>query len=234
MIYILEDDGQIRAMEEYALKAAGFEVCGFENGDDFLKKCLQTPPRLAILDVMLPGIDGLEVLRRIRQQEAARNVPVIMVTAKTSELDVVTGLDEGADDYITKPFGIMELLSRVKAVLRRTEQEKKQEKTQLECGAVQMDEKTHTVRCFGEEISLTYKEYALLKIFLQHPQEVVARETLLYEVWGTDFFGESRTLDMHIRTLRQKLGEAGAQIATVRKVGYRMTSHAQEDHRDDE
>ncbi len=233
MIYILEDDAQIRAMEEYALKAAGFEVQCFEEGENFLEQCKKAPPQLAILDVMLPGIDGLEVLRRMRAAEMTRQVPAIMVTAKTSELDVVAGLDGGADDYMPKPFGIMEFLSRVRAVLRRTAPAEEKNAV-LSCGAIAMDDKSRTVTTNGEEVPLTYKEYALLRLFLQHPDEVVTRETLLYEVWGTDFFGESRTLDMHIRTLRQKLGDAGAQIATVRKVGYRLTEHAGEDRRDED
>ena len=234
MIYILEDDAQIRAMEEYALKAAGFDVKSFEEGESFLAECRRQAPELAILDVMLPGIDGLEVLRRMRAAEATRNVPAIMVTAKTSELDVVAGLDGGADDYVPKPFGIMEFLSRVRAALRRAAPAPGEKSAVLRCGAITMDDKSHEVQSGGANVSLTYKEYALLRLFLQHPDEVVTRETLLYEVWGTDFFGESRTLDMHIRTLRQKLGDAGRQIATVRKVGYRLTEHAEEGRRDDD
>lgn len=174
-------------------------------------------PQLIVLDVMLPGEDGFSVLRRLRASGPAKSVPVIMVTAKASEIDVVTGLDCGADDYISKPFGVMEFISRVKAVLRRVE--KKQEE-RLQYGPISLDEGTHTVQVSGKGISLTYKEYSLLRLLLRHAEKVLPRETIMKEVWDTEFFGESRTLDMHVRTLRQKLGDAGSLVHTVRKVGY--------------
>ena len=222
MIYILEDDGQIRAMEEYALKAAGFEVCGSENGDDFLKKCLQTPPRLAILDVMLPGIDGLEVLRRIRQQEATRNVPVIMVTAKTSELDVVTGLDEGADDYITKPFLPQELLLRLQAVLRRVYPDSP---AGARLGELQIDWGKGTVCRSGAETALTAKEFALLKKLWDAQGNIVTIDALCSALWEGPLVGYENTLMVHIRRLREKIEPSPSHpqfLLTVRGLGYRL------------
>lgn len=217
MIYIVEDDASIRGLEEYALQNSGYTVKGFENGESCLKECHKQVPQLIVLDVMLPGEDGFSVLRRLRASGPAKSVPVIMVTAKASEIDVVTGLDCGADDYISKPFGVMEFISRVKAVLRRAE--KKQEE-RLQYGPISLDEGTHTVQVSGKGISLTYKEYSLLRLLLRHAEKVLPRETIMKEVWDTEFFGESRTLDMHVRTLRQKLGDAGSLVHTVRKVGY--------------
>ncbi|WP_367924705.1 response regulator transcription factor [uncultured Ruthenibacterium sp.] len=217
MIYIVEDDASIRGLEEYALQNSGFHVKGFENGESCLAECNKQVPQLIVLDVMLPGEDGFSILKRLRASGPAKSVPVIMVTAKTSEIDVVTGLDCGADDYISKPFGVMEFISRVKAVLRRAE--KKQDE-RMQYGPISLDEGTHTVQVSGKDISLTYKEYSLLKLLLCHAEKVLPRETIMKEVWDTEFFGESRTLDMHVRTLRQKLGDAGSMVHTVRKVGY--------------
>lgn len=219
MIYIVEDDENIREMESYALKNSGFEVMGFGEGKSFFAALEKRAPLLVVLDIMLPGEDGLEILKKIKAGEKTKNLPVIMVTAKTAEIDAVKGLDGGADDYITKPFGIMEFISRVKAVLRRS---LKQEKDSLVFGEIFMDDKKRIVTVSGENCELTYKEYELLKYFMSNESMVLSREMIMDKVWGTDFEGESRTLDMHIKTLRQKLGEAGKHIKTVRNVGYKL------------
>jgi two-component system alkaline phosphatase synthesis response regulator PhoP len=223
MIYIVEDDSEIREMETYVLKSGGFEVGAFDCGkslDDAVKVCV---PDLFILDIMLPGEDGLSILRRLRAQESTKNVPVIMLTAKGSELDKVKGLDLGADDYIAKPFGILEFISRVKALLRRsgclnTETE---EPKALSLGGVFLDEAKHTVTVGGNNVELTYKEYELLKLLLSHPGLVYSRQQILEKIWGIDFKMDTRTVDMHIKTLRQKLGEQCSIIQTVRNVGYK-------------
>ncbi len=219
MIYIVEDDENIREMESYALKNSGFEVMGFGEGKSFFAAIEKRIPLLVVLDIMLPGEDGLEILKKIKTGEKTKNLPVIMVTAKTAEIDAVKGLDGGADDYITKPFGIMEFISRVKAVLRRS---LKQEKDNLVFGEIFMDDKKRIVTVSGENCELTYKEYELLKYFMSNESMVLSREMIMDKVWGTDFEGESRTLDMHIKTLRQKLGDAGKHIKTVRNVGYKL------------
>ena len=219
MIYIVEDDENIREMESYALKNSGFEVMGFGEGKSFFAALEKKIPLLVVLDIMLPGEDGLEILKKIKAGEKTKNLPVIMVTAKTAEIDAVKGLDGGADDYITKPFGIMEFISRVKAVLRRS---LKQEKDSLVFGEIFMDDKKRIVTVSGENCELTYKEYELLKYFMSNESMVLSREMIMDKVWGTDFEGESRTLDMHIKTLRQKLGDAGKYIKTVRNVGYKL------------
>lgn len=219
MIYIVEDDENIREMESYALKNSGFEVMGFGEGKSFFAALEKRIPLLVVLDIMLPGEDGLEILKKIKAGEKTKNLPVIMVTAKTAEIDAVKGLDGGADDYITKPFGIMEFISRVKAVLRRS---LKQEKDSLVFGEIFMDDKKRIVTVSGENCELTYKEYELLKYFMSNESMVLSREMIMDKVWGTDFEGESRTLDMHIKTLRQKLGDAGKYIKTVRNVGYKL------------
>ena len=219
MIYIVEDDENIREMESYALKNSGFEVMGFGEGKGFFAALEKRIPLLVVLDIMLPGEDGLEILKKIKAGEKTKNLPVIMVTAKTAEIDAVKGLDGGADDYITKPFGIMEFISRVKAVLRRS---LKQEKDSLVFGEIFMDDKKRIVTVSGENCELTYKEYELLKYFMSNESMVLSREMIMDKVWGTDFEGESRTLDMHIKTLRQKLGDAGKYIKTVRNVGYKL------------
>ena len=219
MIYIVEDDENIREMESYALKNSGFEVIGFGEGKSFFAAIEKRIPLLGVLDIMLPGDDGLEILKKIKAGEKKKNLPVIMVTAKTAEIDAVKGLDGGADDYITKPFGIMEFISRVKAVLRRS---LKQEKDSLVFGEIFMDDKKRIVTVSGKNCELTYKEYELLKYFMSNESMVLSREMIMDKVWGTDFEGESRTLDMHIKTLRQKLEDAGKYIKTVRNVGYKL------------
>ena len=219
MIYIVEDDENIREMESYALKNSGFEVIGFGEGKSFFAAIEKRIPLLVVLDIMLPGDDGLEILKKIKAGEKTKNLPVIMVTAKTAEIDAVKGLDGGADDYITKPFGIMEFISRVKAVLRRS---LKQEKDSLVFGEIFIDDKKRIVTVSGKNCELTYKEYELLKYFMSNESMVLSREMIMDKVWGTDFEGESRTLDMHIKTLRQKLEDAGKYIKTVRNVGYKL------------
>jgi two-component system alkaline phosphatase synthesis response regulator PhoP len=222
MIWCVEDDASIRDIEVYALNSAGFEARGFEDGSSFYAAITgeKEKPQLIVLDVMLPGIDGIELLRRIRANAALKQIPIVMVTAKGSEYDRIQGLDLGADYYLTKPFGVMELISCVKAVLRRCGAE--DEKSTLNACGISMNTLEHTVSADGERITLTYKEYELLKLFLSHMGTAFTREQLMEQVWGTDYMGETRTIDMHIRTLRQKLGKCGESIKTVRNVGYRM------------
>lgn len=217
-IYIVEDDINIREIERYALKNSGYEVEEFEGSASFFKRLEKNIPSLILLDIMLPGEDGLDILTRIRADKATADVPVIMVTAKTSELDKVKGLDLGADDYITKPFGVMELISRVKALLRRSNAAS-EEKT-LALGEIQIDNEKHCVYVGNRLCELTYKEFELLKMMMQNVGIVLTRDRIMDRVWGTDYEGESRTLDMHIKTLRKKLGEEGTRIKTVRNVGY--------------
>lgn len=220
VIYIVEDDKNISEIESYALKNSGYTVDTFENAKTFWNRVQDRKPDLVLLDVMLPDSDGIEVLKKMRRNPDTRRVPVIMVTAKSSEIDKVKGLDNGADDYITKPFGIMELISRVKAILRRINQD--EEEKQLVFQNITLDCEKRQVTLDGENCELTYKEFELLKLFLQNAGIVMTRETIMEKVWGIDFEGESRTLDMHIKTLRQKLGDAGKHIKTVRNVGYRI------------
>lgn len=215
-IYAVEDDKNILEIEMFALRNSGYQVDGFECARDFYRKMEERMPDLVLLDVMLPDEDGLEIVKKLRRRPETKKLPVIMVTAKTSEIDKVKGLDLGADDYLTKPFGVMELIARVKAVLRRTVEEEKF----LSLGDVFLDDEKHMVYVREEPCALTFKEYELLKLLLHNAGIVVSREIILERVWGIDFEGESRTLDMHIRTLRQKLGDAGAMIKTVRNVGY--------------
>ena len=220
VIYIVEDDKNISEIESYALKNSGYTVDSFENAKTFWNRVQDRKPDLVLLDVMLPDSDGIEVLKKMRRNPDTRRVPVIMVTAKSSEIDKVKGLDNGADDYITKPFGIMALISRVKAILRRINQD--EEEKQLVFQNITLDCEKRQVTLEGENCELTYKEFELLKLFLQNAGIVMTRETIMEKVWGIDFEGESRTLDMHIKTLRQKLGDAGKHIKTVRNVGYRI------------
>lgn len=222
MIWCVEDDASIRDIEVYALSSAGFAARGFEDGSSFYAAITgeKEKPQLIVLDVMLPGIDGIELLRRIRANAALKQIPIVMATAKGSEYDRIQGLDLGADYYLTKPFGVMELISCVKAVLRRCGAE--DEKSTLNACGISMNTLEHTVSADGERITLTYKEYELLKLFLSHIGTAFTREQLMERVWGTDYMGETRTIDMHIRTLRQKLGKCGESIKTVRNVGYRM------------
>ena len=222
MVWCVEDDASIRDIEVYALSSAGFEARGFEDGSSFYAAITgeKEKPQLIVLDVMLPGIDGIELLRRIRANAALKQIPIVMATAKGSEYDKIQGLDLGADYYLTKPFGVMELISCVKAVLRRCGAE--DEKSTLNACGISMNTLEHTVSADGERITLTYKEYELLKLFLSHIGTAFTREQLMERVWGTDYMGETRTVDMHIRTLRQKLGKCGESIKTVRNVGCRM------------
>lgn len=216
MIYCVEDDTGIRELMLYTLRMSGFEVKGFEDGHTMLAALSVQEPELILLDIMLPGMDGMEVLRQLRLRS---NIPVILATAKGTEYDRVTGLDSGADDYLVKPFSMIEMVSRVKAVLRRS---RSAVCKNLKQGTVIMNTDEHTVTANGTPVELTLKEYELLKLFLTHPGQVFSREQLLEKIWGTDYFGESRTVDVHIGTLRTKLGEEGSLIRTVRGVGYRM------------
>ena len=223
VIYIVEDDENIREMESYARKISGYDVKGFACGDELRAARATELPRLILLDIMLPGEDGLALLRAIRSDERTKRIPIMMVTAKTTELDKVRGLDMGADDYLSKPFGIMELVSRVKALIRRAEQNegsKGQDSQIIEFRDIRMADSSRKVTISGEEIELTYKEYELRKYLMLNANIVMARDRLLSEVWGFDYEGESRTVDMHIKTLRQKLGDAGKYIKTIRSVGY--------------
>ena len=222
MIYCVEDDSAIRDIEVYALRSTGFEAEGLESGEELFAAVKRRVPELIILDVMLPGEDGLEILKRIRFNALTRSVPVIMATARGEEYDKITGLDSGADDYLVKPFGMMEMVSRVRAVLRRAGGGESERERQLVLGSLTLDPSSHTVSVNGESVALTLKEFELLRTMMAKPGVVFTRDRLLSEVWGTDYDGETRTVDVHIRTLRQKLGEAGSMIGTVRGVGYRM------------
>jgi two-component system alkaline phosphatase synthesis response regulator PhoP len=219
LIYIVEDDLNIRELESYALKNSGYEVAEFSNGVEFFSECEKLAPSLVLLDIMLPGEDGLSILKRLKSDARFSEIPVIMVTAKAAEVDAVIGLDAGADDYITKPFGIMELISRVKAVLRRTD---KDSQGRYECGNILMDDMKHVITVGGSPVDLTFKEYELLKYLLMNSGIVLSRDKIMDRVWGIDYEGESRTVDMHIKALRQKLGESGSMIKTIRSVGYKI------------
>lgn len=220
MIWCVEDDAAIRDIELYALQSTGFEARGFEDGSAFWEALQSEKPDLVVLDVMLPGLDGVELLRKIRADSRLGDLPVIMATAKGAEYDKIQSLDLGADDYVVKPFGVMELISRIKAVLRRYKAPEVQKL--LKFGGLTLNLDEHTVSVDGQRVQLTYKEYGLLRLFLSRPGMAFTREQLFAEVWGEDYVGETRTLDMHIRTLRQKLGDYGKYIETVRNVGYRL------------
>lgn len=220
MIFCVDDDDTIRDIEVYTLNQTGFEARGFEDGTALLKALKTEKPELILLDIMLPGRDGVEILKEIRNNPLTREIPVIMATAKGTEMDKIHGLDSGADDYLVKPFGMMEMVSRIKAVLRRCHPEKKGK--ELKSGSIRLEEKTHQVYVEDEPVALTLKEFELLKLFLKNPGVVFTREKLLSEVWGHDYLGESRTVDMHIKNLRQKLGREGKSIGTVIGVGYRL------------
>ena len=220
MIYIIEDDTDIREMESYALRNSGFDILALSDGSGLAEALTRETPDLILLDIMLPGEDGLSILRRLRASERTKRIPIIMVTAKTTEIDKVRGLDRGADDYITKPFGIMELVSRVKALLRRAAPEEND--GIIACGTIVMNDSKRRVQAGETVVELTYKEYELLRHMLINRGVVLTREKLLGAVWGYDYIGETRTVDMHIKTLRQKLGDSGAQIVTVRNVGYKL------------
>lgn len=219
LIYVVEDDKSIQEIESFALTNVGYRVEGFGTAGEFREAMRKELPDLILLDVMLPDEDGLSIVKKLRSDRETVMIPIIMVTAKTTELDKVKGLDIGADDYMTKPFGIMELISRVKAMLRRSSGSEEKEKL-LKFGSIVLDRERHTVLVGDKPCELTYKEYELLKLLLKNAGIVTTREVILDRIWGTDFEGESRTLDMHIKTLRQKLGEAGSMIKTVRNVGY--------------
>ena len=219
MIWCVEDDTGIRDIEMYALNSAGFETRGFEDGLSFWEALKKEKPELVILDVMLPQMDGIELLSKMRDSMEYSTIPVIMATAKGQEYDRIRGLDLGADDYIVKPFSMMEMVSRVKAVLRRSQPQ--QVSKLLKAGGLVVNLDEHTVVLNGERIQLTYKEFELLRLFLSHPGMAYTREQLFTQVWEMDYMGDSRTLDMHIRTLRQKLDGYGKMIETVRNVGYR-------------
>lgn len=223
MIYCVEDDVNIRDLVVYTLQSTGFEAKGFGDGRALKKALAEALPELILLDIMLPGEDGIQLLQQMRASAKTKRIPIIMVTAKGSEYDKVRGLDLGADDYVAKPFGMLELVSRIRAVLRRSNREEGKSK-QLSCGAVTLDPEKYKVSADGREVSLTLKEFELLHRLMERPDVVHSRDRLLEEVWGYDFYGETRTVDVHVRTLRQKLGEAGEQIETVRGVGYRMRS----------
>ena len=222
-VWCVEDDASIRDIELYTLQQTGYEAKGFEDGDALWKQLEQEQPDLLILDVMLPGQDGVDILKQLRSTADTRNIPVIMATAKGTEYDKVQSLDLGADDYLVKPFGMMEMVSRVKAVLRRTQDYGVKHLLQADGLVINLDE--HTVRADGQNVLLTYKEYELLKLFLSNPGIAFTREQLFDEVWGAEYVGESRTVDMHIRTLRQKIGPYGKMVQTVRGVGYRFEVH---------
>lgn len=221
LIYILEDDEQILEMMTYALQSSDYEVAGFQSAFALYQQLSQRLPSLILLDLMLPDEDGLTVLKKLRSDPVYQDLRIIIVSAKSSELDKVRGLDLGADDYLTKPFGIMELISRVKAQLRRVPGSSSLSPL-LSCGSLSLNPATREVFCGQESITLTYKEFELLELLMQHPGQVLSRNIIMDRVWGYDFEGTSRTLDMHIRTLRQKLGEQGKMVQTIRNVGYKL------------
>ena len=222
LIYVVEDDENIREIETIALKNSNYLVKSFGRASEFYRALDDILPDLVLLDVMLPDENGCDIVKRLRSQSATKRLPVIMVTAKTSEMDMVKGLDDGADDYIKKPFSVMELLSRVKALLRRSTEETAQ---QLQVGGIQLDNARRVVLAEGKSVELTYKEYELLRYLMINAEMVLSREAIMRCVWGTEFEGETRTVDMHIKTLRQKLGPCGHQIGTVRNVGYVLQSN---------
>lgn len=217
LIYIVEDDESIREIETIALKNSNYIVSAFENAKEFYKKLDELVPDLILLDVMLPDESGYDIVRKLRKRPATQDIPIIMVTAKTTEMDMIKGLDGGADDYIKKPFSIMELITRVKALLRRTA---KEEPKLLKLDELVIDHERHVVTVNNEPVDLTYKEYELLRLLMGSQGIVMTREVIMRSVWDTDFEGETRTVDMHIKTLRHKLGDYGSRIKTVRNVGY--------------
>ncbi len=217
MIYIVEDDRNIQEIELFALKNSGYQATGFETAKEFYKALNEKLPELILLDIMLPDEDGLSILKRLRSRADTQKIPVILVTAKTSEIDKVKGLDGGADDYIAKPFGVMEMIARVKALLRRSGG---MEESLLTCGNVTLDGEKRMVYVDGKTIELTYKEFELLKLLMKNHGIVISRDVIMERVWDSSFEGESRTIDVHVRTLRQKLGDGGSIIKTIRNVGY--------------
>ena len=222
MIYLLEDDTSIQKFVSYALKNAGFEVEGFETPSAFWTALKKEKPELLLLDVMLPEEDGITILNKLRSKEDTKKLPVIMLTAKGTEYDRIIGLDSGADDYVAKPFSIMELISRIKAVLRRSGNDEDSKVEEYTAGNITVDVVKHVVKVDGEEVKLTYKEFELLVMLMKHKEKVFGREEILEKVWGYDFDGENRTVDVHIRTLRTTLGDAGNIIETGRGIGYKV------------
>ncbi|MBQ7301144.1 MAG: response regulator transcription factor [Clostridia bacterium] len=224
MIWCVDDDRTIREIEVYTLEQTGFTARGFSDGFSVLEALKTETPDLIVLDIMMPGMDGLEVLYKLRAEEAYKNIPVIMATAKGTEMDKIGGLNSGADDYLVKPFGVMEMVARINAVLRRTVKESIS--TAITVGSITLKEKEHMVYVDSKKIELTHKEFEMLNLFLHNPNMVFSRDRIMSSIWGTDYIGETRTVDMHIKTLRQKLGTAGGQIKTVIGVGYRLEHEA--------
>lgn len=226
MIYCVEDDDSIRELMLYTLKASGFEGRGFPSSESFWAALEQAEPELITLDIMLPGEDGISILKKLRQNKAIEHIPIIMTTAKGTEYDKVMGLDLGADDYLAKPFGMMEMISRIKAVLRRSAP--REDADVIKMGEVELSVSHHTVTIGGEIVDMTLKEFELLELFMQNPNIAFSRDTILSRIWDVDYMGETRTVDMHISSLRTKLGDAGITIKTVRGIGYRLeVRHAQ-------
>ena len=219
MIYCVDDDSTIRDIEVYTLEQTGFKARGFAEAEGLFKALESEIPELIVLDIMLPQTDGIEILKKLRSDIRYKDIPVIMATAKGTEMDKISGLNLGADDYLVKPFGVMEMVARINAVLRRAA---RKEEASITVGDITLNEATHTVTVKGENVELTHKEFALLCLFMKNKNIVFDRERLMNEVWGSDYIGESRTVDMHIKTLRQKLGTSGGQIKTVIGVGYRL------------
>ena len=220
MVWCVDDDSTIREIEVYTLEQTGFAARGFADGVSMLEALKDEIPELIILDIMMPELDGIEVLKRLRSEPLYKDIPVIMATAKGTEMDKIGGLNMGADDYLVKPFGVMEMVARVKAVLRRSV--KTVESDGITVGSITLKEKEHKVISDGEKVELTHKEFEILKLFMKNPNMVFSRDKLMSEIWGIDYIGETRTVDMHIKTLRHKLGSAGGQIKTVIGVGYRL------------
>ena len=224
MIWSVDDDNTIRDIEVYTLEQTGFKARGFADGISMLDALKTEIPELIILDIMMPEMDGLEVLKKLRSESAYKDIPVIMATAKGTEMDKISGLNSGADDYLVKPFGVMEMVARVKAVLRRTAKE--ESAGDITVGNITLKKTEHKVIANGERVELTHKEFEMLRLFMHNPNMVFSRDKLMSEIWGVDYIGETRTIDMHIKTLRQKLGDCGAQIKTVIGVGYKMEGEA--------
>ncbi len=220
MIWCVDDDNTIREIEVYTLEQTGFEARGFADGVSMLEALKTEIPELIILDIMMPELDGIEVLKKLRSESNHKDIPVIMATAKGTEMDKIGGLNMGADDYLVKPFGVMEMVARVKAVLRRSV--KQTSSDDITVGSITLKDKEHKVFADGKKVELTHKEFEMLKLLMKNPGMVFSRDKLMSEIWGTDYIGETRTVDMHIKTLRQKLGSAGSQIKTVIGVGYRL------------
>ncbi len=226
MIWCVDDDNTIREIEVYTLLQTGFEARGFSDGPEVFEALKTEIPDLIILDIMMPGMDGLEVLNRLRADDAYKNIPVIMATAKGTEMDKIGGLNSGADDYMVKPFGVMEMVARVNAVLRRAALKTVTTPKDKTVGHITLKENEHMVYVDGVKIELTHKEFEMLRLFIRNPNMVFSRDKIMSSIWGTDYIGETRTVDVHIKTLRQKLGAAGGQIKTVIGVGYRLENDA--------